>query len=113
MPYKRADELGIPFGKYIDPSTIDGLELIKYEMSATEVEDQLYFLKDVKENDYYCCFEPDLPEDYDYHDSRIKKTMQRFLTSEIGENGKIELLRPKHDDWYITHYLARVYVPEK
>jgi hypothetical protein len=107
------NQFTIPLGKYIDPNTLGELELIRYKVSDDEKHDTLYLIRDVKNSNYYCCYEPNNSSEHNYHQSDAKIVMQNFLDNELGVSYRMEIMTPKSGDWLITHYLARVYIPQK
>ncbi len=100
--------LGIPFGKFIDPNIVNTMTLVEQKVIDSPEYETIYLLKSENTNEYYCCFEFD-PGIGGGPSDDPEESMQEFVKT---YGGTIEMIPPKHSDWFVTHYLARVLMPQ-
>ncbi|HSX30327.1 MAG TPA: hypothetical protein VLE99_00205 [Candidatus Saccharimonadales bacterium] len=99
----KANSLGIPFMKFqIDPVIVDKLVLKKYEEFDEAEPEELFLFEHDPSGDYYCVYAP-----ADYNGNHHEDIARGFMASFV-EAKSFEFIKPKHDDFYPTHYLARV-----
>ena len=117
----NVDSLGLPLGKYIDPNVVNKLKLIKYELiedipklappfnELYFLGDELYLIEDTEHGKYYCCYGPDEPNAASR--GQAVTLMEQWLKDRLVGGGRVKLLEPKNEDWYLSHYLAEVDLP--
>lgn len=107
---ERAEIGALPFGKYLDPNKLGELKvLIRRTIHPAEPED-LYLIQDTKNDDLYCCY--DIQDHTGGGPSDEPRYMMRtFLAGNYkdGHKLRIEMLKPKNKDWFVTCYIARVH----